>query len=231
MNYPMGPTAVVQMGGLDRPPTLTSAGGYLGFLPPPAPRAVRFFEADGRRRPSCSLRARMAETGNPVGWGRPRAFRPVGPSRPPAGLPHREQVKKHTGFLSRGGPGRHRITRPAPSPDPTVSRSAGGRKTLRDFLLPGAASISCRISDVNPGVWSACAAASFAWGVGAKASADFGWSKYRPRSGALCAWGGFPDVFLASRTRNELARSPNRAMIEGKPIPNRKERGTISGGR
>lgn len=86
----------------DRPPTPASPGRYLGFLPPEPPGAVRFLRADGGRRPPGSLRARMAETGNPAARGQPGLCRPAGPSRPPAGPPRREQARRNTGFLSRG---------------------------------------------------------------------------------------------------------------------------------
>lgn len=54
-----------------------SAGHYLDFLLHKPPGAARFPRSYGGRRPCGPLRVRMAETGDPVGWGLPETRRPA----------------------------------------------------------------------------------------------------------------------------------------------------------
>lgn len=180
MKQPMGPAALATLGDLDRPPRPVRDRRYLELLLPAGDGAARCLRLATRRRPRCSLCERMAETANRVGWGRPEKCWPpegptppspeylsgfremvAGPSGPPAGLPCRKPAGEHTEFISGAGPGRQLIAGRSPPTDPPVSRHARGRETLWDFLPPGAACASGRLSDVDHGGRSACAAAGF----------------------------------------------------------------------
>lgn len=86
--------------------------------------------------------------------------------RPATAASCREPVGKHTGFLSSGGSGRLPITRPTRGADPRFFRWLRGREMTRDFWGPGAALASGPRPDVNHGVRSTFAAASFYRGVG-----------------------------------------------------------------
>ena len=158
-------------------------------------------------KPSCRLRAIQSERPRKplhrvalnAGWRRPETCRPpedpttpsreyqsvfgetvAGPSRRPAGPPCREPVRKHTGFLSSGGPGRLPTTRPTRGADPRFFRWWRGRETTRDFLGAGAGHASGRFPGVNHRARSASAAASFRWGVGRRKHSR---ASGRPRTG------------------------------------------------
>lgn len=88
---------------IDQKAPRVRASHNMGFLLPRPTGAGGRLGLDGGRRPPGSPRARMAETGNPAARVGPGLCRPAGPSRPPAGPPSREQGRRYTGFLSRGG--------------------------------------------------------------------------------------------------------------------------------
>lgn len=161
MNHPMGPTAVVEMGGIDRPPRPACDRRYMVLLLPAGYGAAPRLGLTTRGKPRCSLRAWMAETGIPLGWARPQASRPAGPSWPPAWSDVSRGVQETDCLCFAGwGMGHQKVRHKFASKPLGTAPCAWPHFALRIFGTgEGRASVSAHLPDEDQAGRSASAAA------------------------------------------------------------------------
>ena len=145
MNHPMGPVALVELGGPDQSPHRLRDRRYLELLLPAGVRAAGWGLPEFCRPPE-----------DPTDPSREylAGFRKVaaGPSGPPAGRPSRKPPGNDTDFISGGGPRRLPITPPTQRTDPRFPAHARGREKHWVFLGRRAVRASGPVPEINPPV-------------------------------------------------------------------------------